>query len=343
MILHVLISGASTACTTAVQWVEAIQLEYYDWILIISEILRLCKMKRFINRFPPFMELQESCRADSVRQRVTLSPMAKVELAAALAVGAAVGAVAAQWLSSRKLPESDSGTFAESLALMLSFSNRREGASAQNATLAATLANERRRLLPRKIILVRHGESEGNTDPSKYHEKADNLMELTSQGAQQALMTGLRIKRMLSDNDKVAMHVSPFERTLETGHLLRRSLGPQVSYSHIEPLIREQEFGNIQDDEWLKGGKVGAQRQSVGRFFYRYPTGESGSDVYSRYVMLRCRRCVIVVVVVCVYNAYVASLRKRERENDHCWCVPQCVYVSVCVCVCARARARACV
>ena len=72
---------------------------------------------------------------------------------------------------------------------------------------------------------------QGNTDESVYHNKADNLVELTPTGAEQARTAGLRIKRMLRSDDVVAMHVSPFERTLETAHIIRRELGAQVSVS----------------------------------------------------------------------------------------------------------------
>jgi len=120
---------------------------------------------------------------------------------------------------------------------------------------------------------------QGNTDESVYHDKADNLVELTPKGAEQARMAGVRIKGMLGSDDVVAMHVSPFERTLETAHIIRRELGAQVRFCHIEPLIREQEFGNLQGDGFTACRK---EQLSVGRFFYRFPTGESGSDVYGR-------------------------------------------------------------
>jgi len=47
----------------------------------------------------------------------------------------------------------------------------------------------------------------------------------------------------------------------------------------VEPLVREQEFGNLQDEEFKSFRE---EQQRVGRFFYRFPTGESGADVYGR-------------------------------------------------------------
>jgi broad specificity phosphatase PhoE len=142
------------------------------------------------------------------------------------------------------------------------------------------LARARRRRLPRRIILVRHGESEGNTDVSLYRDKADNLIELTAKGAEQAQAAGRRIRGLLRTGDSVALHVSPFARTLETARRLRDELpDAAVRFCHITPLIREQEFGNLQGDDFAT---YRAEQQRVGRFFYRFPTGESGSDVYGR-------------------------------------------------------------
>merc|ERR1712032_976631 len=42
---------------------------------------------------------------------------------------------------------------------------------------------------------------------------------------------------------------------------------------------REQEFGNLQGEEFSDYRR---EQQSIGRFFYRFPTGESGADVFDR-------------------------------------------------------------
>jgi broad specificity phosphatase PhoE len=45
--------------------------------------------------------------------------------------------------------------------------------------------------------------------------------------------------------------------------------------------IREQEFGNLQDDaQERRGHRV--LENLVGKFYYRRPEGESGADVYDR-------------------------------------------------------------
>ena len=53
----------------------------------------------------------------------------------------------------------------------------------------------------------------------------------------------------------------------------------QVVRMNIDPRIREQEFGNIQGDDFKAFRE---EQQKVGRFYYRFPTGESGADVWDR-------------------------------------------------------------
>mmetsp|Transcript_13618 Transcript_13618/g.31293 ORF Transcript_13618/g.31293 Transcript_13618/m.31293 type:complete len:340 (-) Transcript_13618:100-1119(-) len=144
--------------------------------------------------------------------------------------------------------------------------------------LELALAYATRRALPRRIILVRHGESEGNCDKSLYRDTADNLIELTDEGVRQAQAVGHRIKRLIGD-DSIHLFVSPFERTLQTLRNVRLALEENVRHTYVEPRLREQEFGNLQGDDFAQ---YRAEQARIGRFFYRFPTGESGADVYDR-------------------------------------------------------------
>jgi broad specificity phosphatase PhoE len=49
---------------------------------------------------------------------------------------------------------------------------------------------------------------------------------------------------------------------------------------HEDPRIREQDFGNYQEPEKIKEAK--RDRHNFGAFYYRFPYGESASDVYDR-------------------------------------------------------------
>ncbi|PKU72250.1 phosphoglycerate mutase-like protein AT74 [Dendrobium catenatum] len=138
---------------------------------------------------------------------------------------------------------------------------------------------------PRRIILVRHGESEGNIDESVYTRVPDPRIGLTAKGWSQALDCGRQIHDIASSGNvkdwKVYFYVSPYLRTLET----LRGIGKAFDRSNIvgireEPRLREQDFGNFQDREKMRVEKE--IRLRYGRFFYRFPNGESAADVYDR-------------------------------------------------------------
>ncbi|KAK3240875.1 hypothetical protein CYMTET_49318 [Cymbomonas tetramitiformis] len=147
--------------------------------------------------------------------------------------------------------------------------------------------------LPRYIFLVRHGESEGNLDPLKYRTTADNCIELTEKGHNQALDAGNRIAEFLKEkqtehleqtgSDKpipVFFYYSPYERSKQTTCGLMSAFEPESIIGKQEEVqLREQDFGNFQDDNLPN---FWDERLRFGRFFYRFPNGESGCDVYDR-------------------------------------------------------------
>ncbi|GAX79717.1 hypothetical protein CEUSTIGMA_g7158.t1 [Chlamydomonas eustigma] len=142
------------------------------------------------------------------------------------------------------------------------------------------------RVLPDRIFLVRHAESEGNVDNAAYTTIPDSQVPLTQLGRQQAQEAGLKIRQYIEDRStdrdcKLFFYTSPYKRSLET----YESMSACFSASHIrgvqeEVQLREQDFGNFQDAEGKQHEK--AERLRFGRFFYRFPNGESGADVYDR-------------------------------------------------------------
>ncbi|PKA66282.1 hypothetical protein AXF42_Ash006979 [Apostasia shenzhenica] len=138
---------------------------------------------------------------------------------------------------------------------------------------------------PRRIFLVRHGQSEGNVDEGVYTRVPDPQIRLTAKGWDDAIACGRRIREIVScggaEDCKVYFYVSPYRRTLET----LRGIGRAFDRSRIigvreEPRLREQDFGNFQDREKMHVEKE--VRRRYGRFFYRFPNGESAADVYDR-------------------------------------------------------------
>ncbi|XP_074292765.1 phosphoglycerate mutase-like protein AT74 [Silene latifolia] len=138
--------------------------------------------------------------------------------------------------------------------------------------------------LPKRIILVRHGESQGNTNPTTYSTTPDHKIPLTQTGITQARTTGSAIRKILNNSSSpwmVYFYVSPYERTRST----LREIGRSFSKNRIigvreECRIREQDFGNFQVAERMK--IIKQTRERFGRFFYRFPEGESAADVFDR-------------------------------------------------------------
>ncbi|ETV89195.1 hypothetical protein H257_00557 [Aphanomyces astaci] len=138
-----------------------------------------------------------------------------------------------------------------------------------------------KRKSPKRIILVRHGQSEGNENPDLYRVTPDNAMHMTGLGRLQARAAGKCMKEIIG-NESVRCIVSPCVRTIETFEEILSAWGEDAH--HIpwteEPRIREQDFGNFQDPEQIRQCK--SQRRKFGSFFYRFPSGESPADVFDR-------------------------------------------------------------
>ena len=132
---------------------------------------------------------------------------------------------------------------------------------------------------PRRIILIRHGECHANNDESKFATEPDYTIELTAKGVEQARQAGRVLKELLSD-ESVYFYISPFWRTRSTFENIVRSFPrSQFRYSE-EPRLREQEWGYLRTYGELK--RLKAERTAYGAFYYRFPGGEAGTDVYDR-------------------------------------------------------------
>ncbi|MEU2583427.1 histidine phosphatase family protein [Streptomyces avermitilis] len=130
---------------------------------------------------------------------------------------------------------------------------------------------------PRRIVLVRHGESAGNADDTVYEREPDHALPLTEVGWRQAEERGKQLRELFGQ-EGVSVYVSPYRRTLET--LRAFHLDPELVRVREEPRLREQDWGNWQDRDDVRLQK--AYRDAYGHFFYRFAQGESGADVYDR-------------------------------------------------------------
>ncbi|WP_030421247.1 histidine phosphatase family protein [Streptomyces sp. SCSIO 75703] len=147
---------------------------------------------------------------------------------------------------------------------------------------------------PRRIVLVRHGESTGNVDDSVYERVPDHALALTERGWAQAEETGRRLHEVFG-RERVSVYVSPYRRTHQT--LRAFDLDPRLIRVREEPRLREQDWGNLQNREEVLVQK--SYRDAYGHFFYRFAQGESGADVYDR------------------VGGFLESLFRSFEEPDH--------------------------
>src|SRR5690349_3523252 len=132
---------------------------------------------------------------------------------------------------------------------------------------------------PKRIILIRHGESEGNISRTVYGEKPDYAVLLTPNGMQQALKAGERLRSLVID-ESIQFYVSPLFRTKQTFQQIIKSFSRDQYSSREEPRLREQEWGHFRSLEQCN--EVDQLRDAYGTFYFRIPDGESAADVYDR-------------------------------------------------------------
>jgi len=161
-------------------------------------------------------------------------------------------------------------------------------------------------ILPQKLIFIRHGQSEGNVNEEIYSRYPDSDIRLTKLGFEQARRAGEILKNQIlskGKDSKVHFIVSPYVRTMETFHGLVSAWCDPKEFDNVEdederlklwygrlakvgvtfnedPRIREQDFGNYQDKDTIEKAK--RERFKFGIFYYRFPNGESASDVFDR-------------------------------------------------------------
>ncbi len=132
---------------------------------------------------------------------------------------------------------------------------------------------------PKRIILVRHGESEANADWSKHGSVPDYPLRLTEEGQAQAFHAGTEILH-LTEGDRVTAYVSPYYRARQTFGAIAEVLGFEIGGATEDPRLREQDWGHLRTE--AEGEVINTTRDEYGTFFYRIPDGESGADVFDR-------------------------------------------------------------
>lgn len=123
-----------------------------------------------------------------------------------------------------------------------------------------------------RLILVRHGETEGNV---KQHNQGQQHGELTKKGVEQAKKTALRLKDTKIDK----IYVSDLKRAVDTAaEIIKHHPKTEVIY---EPALREQCHGVYEGSPYGTIGKA-AQTAGVHKFHFKPDGGESVLEMQER-------------------------------------------------------------
>jgi len=132
---------------------------------------------------------------------------------------------------------------------------------------------------PNRIILIRHGESEGNIDKDKYRTIPDYALNLTPKGIEQAQRAGHEIREIIGE-ESVYVYLSPYFRTRQTFQYLKPAIESHIAKIIEDPRIRELDWGHLRHPN--ENEEISKQRDDFSTFYYRIPDGESGADVFDR-------------------------------------------------------------
>lgn len=147
---------------------------------------------------------------------------------------------------------------------------------------------------PRRLWLVRHGESVGNVANAEAYASgaerldlpmADPEVPLTDHGVRQAQALGERLARDLAESPAACLF-SPYLRTVQTAERLLDAAGWGDIERTADERLRDREQG-VFDRLTLTGIRKlhpdeAARRAALGKFYYRPPGGESWADIALR-------------------------------------------------------------
>lgn len=134
-------------------------------------------------------------------------------------------------------------------------------------------------MMPKRILLVRHGQSAANEDPLVYARLPDYRIPLTDLGFAQAKEVGRDLSNLIG-TESFGVFCSPYLRTLQTKEAMLEGMKRDPVFDYQEPTLREQEYGNMPAADVNERNRE--FRKEFGYFFYRFPNGESCADVYDR-------------------------------------------------------------
>jgi broad specificity phosphatase PhoE len=129
-----------------------------------------------------------------------------------------------------------------------------------------------------KIILIRHAESEGNSNPYLYLKKSDSDIELTEKGVEQSF--NINLNGLIHYPLSTVIFSSPYKRALYTAINCVNSNSSLRGKSIIEnPLLVERNWGDLRIKIFNK-----EHSDSDFKFFNQPENGESFFGLYQRVI-----------------------------------------------------------
>jgi len=150
------------------------------------------------------------------------------------------------------------------------------------------------KLQERDIYFIRHGESISNTRENTQMKLPDNAVSLTTKGEEQANNAGLFLSDYLKhcsiSTKNAILWVSPYKRTRQTAEIINEHLQIRENRIFENPNLVEHNYGLFADkdieeiaimfpEEWELYNRYCKEQ---GKFFVKFPQGESPHDVYNR-------------------------------------------------------------
>ncbi|WP_134773725.1 histidine phosphatase family protein [Ornithinimicrobium flavum] len=142
------------------------------------------------------------------------------------------------------------------------------------------------------LVLVRHGQSEGNLadeaalearEPTLDLDVRDADVELSGTGREQARAVREHLAGLSGEDCPTVVVTSPYRRARQTAEIALEGVDVPLV---VDERLRERDLGAFDGLTWIgieqQFPEESARRQRVGKFYYRPPGGESWCDVVLR-------------------------------------------------------------
>lgn len=139
-----------------------------------------------------------------------------------------------------------------------------------------------------KLLITRHGQSEGNVNQSVYFKMPDWSVPLTEKGKEQANKVGVEIYNNIIDSNDTyncLLVYSSYTRAKQTTEIIEKQLTRPRRFAFPckkfeTPLIREREWGDLREE--YETYKTREEREHLFDFYRRPNGGESFADCHQR-------------------------------------------------------------